>query len=55
MVNKEWVARRAAGLPGWQMAQHEDGMRYGRFDVYELLRNWVGISNDVRYQNLLDT
>jgi hypothetical protein len=54
MAKKEWVAGRAAGVSGWQMAQDEDGMRYAQFNIYELLRNWVGILNNTNYRNFLD-
>jgi hypothetical protein len=54
MAKKEWVAGRAAGVSGWQMAQDKDGMRYAQFNVYELLRNWIGISNNANYRNLVD-
>jgi len=45
---------RVVGIPGWRTARYEGGMRSAQFDIYELLRNWVGISNNARYQSLLN-
>jgi len=44
----------AVGIPSWRTARYESGMRYAQFDIYELLRNRVGISNNARYQGLLN-